>query len=154
MWPPPCSCATEMKRMPAAGKRSSASMYAEPTMPKTFLTPCATSVSTNASDGVIVWRPWTARFLDSVIVFIVCVSVESNLLFCGSLRAARRATFAANVRPVADVVESGNERRGIRPRVTLRLGDRRARHLAERDVQSLQQVRIVGERALPSLVGD
>src|SRR5690348_11359463 len=119
MWPPPCSCATEMKRMPAAGKRSSASMYAEPTMPKTF------------------WPPWTARFLDSVIVFIVCASVELNLIFWGRLRAGRRASFAANVRPASDVAESGHERRGIRPRVALRLGHRRARHLAERDVQSL-----------------
>ena len=34
-------------------------MYAEPTMPNTFFTPCATSVSTNASDGVIFWRPVT-----------------------------------------------------------------------------------------------
>ena len=32
-------------------------MYAEPTMPNTSLTPCATSVSTNASDGVIFCRP-------------------------------------------------------------------------------------------------
>ena len=45
-------------------------MYAEPTMPKTLVTPCATSVSTNASDGVIFWRPRTARFFDSVIVFM------------------------------------------------------------------------------------
>ncbi len=60
MWPPPCSCATEMKRMPASGNRSSASMYAEPTMPKTSLTPWATSVSTNASDGVIFCLPVTA----------------------------------------------------------------------------------------------
>src|SRR6266700_3335403 len=59
-----------MKRMPARGKRSSASMYAEPTMPNTSVTPCATSVSTNASAGVIFWRPDTAMFFCSVIVFI------------------------------------------------------------------------------------
>ena len=34
-------------------------MYAEPTMPNTSLTPCATSVSTNASDGVIFCLPVT-----------------------------------------------------------------------------------------------
>ena len=45
-------------------------MYAEPTMPNTSVTPCATSVSTNASDGVIFWRPVTAMFFCSVIVFI------------------------------------------------------------------------------------
>src|SRR5688572_5679332 len=42
-----------MKRMPAAGKRSSASIYAEPTIPNTSVTPCATIVSTNASLGVM-----------------------------------------------------------------------------------------------------
>src|SRR5437016_10014299 len=39
--------------MPAAGKRSSASMKAEPTMPKTWVTSWATSVSTRASEGPI-----------------------------------------------------------------------------------------------------
>ena len=34
-------------------------MYAEPTMPNTSVTPRDTSVSTNASDGVIFWRPVT-----------------------------------------------------------------------------------------------
>ena len=34
-------------------------MYAEPTMPKTSLTPLATSVSTNASEGVIFCLPVT-----------------------------------------------------------------------------------------------
>ena len=46
-------------------------MYAEPTIPKTSLTPFATSVSTNASDGVIVWRPVTTMRLCSVIVFML-----------------------------------------------------------------------------------
>ena len=32
-------------------------------MPNTSVTPCATSVSTNASEGVIFWRPvTTVRF--------------------------------------------------------------------------------------------
>ncbi len=57
----PCSCTVGMKRMPAAGNRSRASMYAEPTMPKTSVTPCATSVSTNASDGVMRMRPDTTE---------------------------------------------------------------------------------------------
>src|SRR5687768_12258129 len=55
----PCSCATGMKRMPAAGKMSSASMYAEPTIPKMSVTPWATIVSTKASEGVIVTLPET-----------------------------------------------------------------------------------------------
>ena len=49
-----CSCATEMKRMPASGNRSRASMNADPTSPNTSVTPSATSVSTSASEGVIV----------------------------------------------------------------------------------------------------
>ena len=59
-----------MKRMPASGNRSSASMYAEPTMPNTSFTPLATSVSTNASDGVIFCLPVTTRRPASVIVFM------------------------------------------------------------------------------------
>ncbi len=39
--------------MPAAGKMSSASMNAEPTMPNTTFTSRAASVSTKASEGVI-----------------------------------------------------------------------------------------------------
>jgi ABC-type proline/glycine betaine transport system ATPase subunit len=34
----PCSCMVGMKRMPDAGKRSEASMNAEPTIPKTSVT--------------------------------------------------------------------------------------------------------------------
>ena len=34
-------------------------MYAEPTIPNTSVTPCATSVSTNASEGVIFCLPAT-----------------------------------------------------------------------------------------------
>ena len=49
-----CSWATGMKRMPASGNRSRASMNADPTNPKTSVTPSATSVSTSASEGVIV----------------------------------------------------------------------------------------------------
>ncbi len=39
-------------------------------MPKTSFTPCATSVSTKASEGVIFCLPVTARFFWSVIVFM------------------------------------------------------------------------------------
>jgi hypothetical protein len=39
--------------MPAGAKMSIASMKAEPMMPNMVSTPCATSVSTKASDGVI-----------------------------------------------------------------------------------------------------
>src|SRR6516164_4585427 len=53
MWIAPCSCATGTKRMPAAGKISSASMNADPTMPKTWVTPWVARVSTNASEGPI-----------------------------------------------------------------------------------------------------
>jgi hypothetical protein len=59
-----------MKRMPAAGKMSSASMYAEPTMPKISVTPCDTSVSTKASDAVIFCLPWTTIRAASVALFI------------------------------------------------------------------------------------
>ena len=48
-----CSCATGMNRIPASGKRSSASMKADPTSPNTSRTPSATSVSTRASEAVI-----------------------------------------------------------------------------------------------------
>src|SRR6185369_12378654 len=120
MCPPPCSCATEMKRMPASGKRSSASMYADPTIPNTSFTPCATSVSTNASDGVIVWRPDTAIFFCSDIVFIASPH-----------HACRR-----------DV------------RIPERLRDRLAGHLAERDIEAVLEMGVVGERLLPALVGE
>src|SRR6267378_5029485 len=69
MWAAPCSCTVGTKRMPAAGNRSSASMYAEPTMPNTSLTPCATRVSTNASEGVMRVRPETTmRFTSAMLV--------------------------------------------------------------------------------------
>ena len=42
-----------MKRIPASGKRSSASMKAEPTIPNTSVTPWDTRVSTKASLPVI-----------------------------------------------------------------------------------------------------
>src|ERR1700741_1288566 len=42
-----------MKRMPAAGNMSSASMNAEPTMPNTSRTRGAASVSTRASEGLM-----------------------------------------------------------------------------------------------------
>jgi hypothetical protein len=59
-----------MKRMPAAGKMSSASMYAEPTMPKTSVTPWATIVSTSASDGVIFTLPRTTSRAFTVMSFM------------------------------------------------------------------------------------
>jgi len=52
-WQAACSWATGTKRMPASGKRSRASMKADPTMPNTVVTPSAAIVSTNASLGVI-----------------------------------------------------------------------------------------------------
>src|SRR5512142_3272670 len=70
MWTAPCSCATGMKRMPAAGKMSSASMYAEPTMPKMSVTPCAIIVSTSASEGVIFTLPRTTSRLPWVMSFM------------------------------------------------------------------------------------
>src|SRR4030095_10736668 len=65
----PCSCTVGMKRIPAAGKRSSASMYAETTRPNTFCPPCGTRVSTNASEGVMRCLPVTAmRFTSAISV--------------------------------------------------------------------------------------
>ena len=49
----PCSCTTGINSIPAGAKMSMASMKAEPIIPKIFLTPWATSVSTKASLGVI-----------------------------------------------------------------------------------------------------
>ena len=46
--------------MPAGAKMSIASMKAEPMMPNIVSTPCATSVSTKASDGVIFCTPLMA----------------------------------------------------------------------------------------------
>jgi hypothetical protein len=70
-----CSCATLTSRMPAPGKRSRASMYAEPTMPNTSFTLCATRVSTKASDGVMRTFPpaglvVAVRFFASVMMFM------------------------------------------------------------------------------------
>src|SRR3712207_3012249 len=64
--------------MPAAGKRSCASMYAEPTMPNVSFTPWATSVSQNASLALILILPVpsealaiffgsTIRFMESLL---------------------------------------------------------------------------------------
>src|SRR5947209_7104649 len=149
MCPPPCSCATEMKRMPASGNRSSASIYAEPTMPNTSVTPCATRVSTKASDGVMVLRPVTtarlpalaARFLLSVIVFI---SAPGKRLW-------RNAGS-----PAVDSLRFGElvqHRLWLEVFVAKRVGDRLAGDLAEGDVQSILQMRIVGKRLFPALVG-
>src|SRR5215471_8644689 len=82
MCPPPCSCATDTKRMPASSNKSSASMYAEPTIPNTSRTPCATSVSTKASDGVIFCLPVTAIRLASVIVFMATPDVRAMSAYC------------------------------------------------------------------------
>ncbi len=46
--------------MPAGAKMSIASMKADPMIPKMSVTPFATRVSTNASDGVIFCTPVTA----------------------------------------------------------------------------------------------
>src|SRR4051812_27203361 len=77
-----CSCATETNRIPASGKRSCASMYADPTMPNVSLTPCASSVSMKASLGVILTlAPATAvlgMFLLSTMMFM------GNLLWRGA----------------------------------------------------------------------
>src|SRR6185437_806353 len=67
--------------MPAAGKMSSASMHAEPTMPNTSLTPFATSVSTNASEGVIsVGLPVVAGTAGAVSLRTIVAIVISSLL--------------------------------------------------------------------------
>jgi hypothetical protein len=55
------------------GNRSWASMYAEPTIPKTSLTPLATSVSTNASEGVM-------RCLLSVCCHLRLLLIKGNRL--------------------------------------------------------------------------
>ncbi|MCZ7559512.1 MAG: hypothetical protein M5U30_05165 [Burkholderiaceae bacterium] len=47
--------------MPAGAKMSIASMNAEPMMPNMSVTPLATIVSTNASEGVIFWTPFTTE---------------------------------------------------------------------------------------------
>jgi hypothetical protein len=65
-------------------------MYAEPTIPNTSLTPCATSVSTNASEGVIFCLPVTARFLVSVMMFI-SIPRKDSLQIALSARVAVRA---------------------------------------------------------------
>src|SRR2546427_7613726 len=139
MWPAPCSCATEMKRMPARGKRSSASMYAEPTMPNTSVTPRATSVSTKASDGVIFCLPATTvrpdRFWVSVMVFI---GISYNDI--------------DNGRSLMQTL--GERLRRLDIRVAERVGDRLAGDFAERDVETVPQVRVVCQRLLPALVGE
>src|SRR5450432_480455 len=149
MCPPPCSWATEMKRITASGNRSSASMYAEPTMPNTSVTPCATSVSTKASDGVMVCLPVTtarspalaARFLLSVMVFM--------------LPPRSRFGAGAPARDSCPAPAKNSMQHGLRLDVVVaeRIGDRLAGHLAERHVQSVFKVRIVGERFFPALVG-
>src|SRR5690349_17233626 len=85
-----CSWATLKRRMPAPGKRSSASMYAEPTMPNTSLTLCETSVSTNASDGVIRNLPVGAGLADAERFF------ASVMKFMGSPLEMRRGRTAGD----------------------------------------------------------
>src|SRR6185312_8428550 len=86
MWIAPCSCATGMKRIPAAGKMSSASMYAEPTMPKMSVTPCATIVSTRASEGVIFTFPRTTSRLPWVMSFMAdLLAAECLVSIAGTL---------------------------------------------------------------------
>src|SRR6266536_551716 len=81
MCPAPCSCTVGMNRMPAAGNRSSASMYADPTMPNTSVTPCATSVSTNASEAVMRVTPVVARACTPGSVFPIVLSPLACVLF-------------------------------------------------------------------------
>src|SRR6185295_19225812 len=59
MWAAPCSWTTGTSLMPAGAKMSMASMKADPMMPNMSVTPLATNVSTNASDGVIRCTPCT-----------------------------------------------------------------------------------------------
>src|SRR6185312_2773490 len=114
-------------------------------MPKTSLTPLATSVSTNASDGVIFCLPVTARFFWSVMVFIGSSFQRGNetprVTLCALLFPRPRGALAHHLRRI-DV------------RIAERFGDGLARHLAECDVEPVLQVRIVGERLLPALVRD
>src|SRR5437016_4797871 len=141
-----------MKRMPASGKRSSASIYAEPTMPNTSFTPCATSVSTNASDGVIFCLPTTASVLASVMVFMAIprVGQRSPALWpCPPERA--RATTRPGVGPGATRYLLHHRFR-CDVLVAERLGNRSARHLTEGDVEPVLEMRIGGQRLLPPLV--
>src|SRR5215470_5823812 len=135
MCPAPCSCATEMKRMPASGNRSSASMYAEPTIPNTSFTPCATSVSTKASDGVIFCLPVTARRLASVIVFM---EISARMLSCGVVPGLRFARLG---------LHHGFGRNVF---VTQSLGNRLAGDFARGDVEAVLEMRVVGQRLLPA----
>src|SRR5438105_6552689 len=116
-------------------------------MPNTSVTPCATSVSTKASDGVMVLRPVTtarapplaARFLLSVMVFMSApgngyslVQVFSDTAVLGGLM---------------------HHRVGLEVLVAQRVGDRLAGDLAIGDVQSILQMHVIGERLFPALVG-
>src|SRR4051794_24753033 len=113
--------------MPATGNRSSASMYADPTMPNTSFTPCASSVSTNASEGVIRSLPARARFEVSVIVFMRGI-LQRIGFSCGRGAALRHGGRSVYIRRLDE-------------RVAERLRDRTTGHLAERDVQTVAQVR-------------
>ncbi len=57
--------------MPAGAKMSMASMNAEPMMPKMSRTSLATSVSTNASEGVILVTPWATWRAGSLAVSVI-----------------------------------------------------------------------------------
>ncbi len=55
-------------------------------MPKISVTPCATMVSTNASDGVILWTPWVTVRLGcfmSVIVILAWVTLRFYFTLVG-----------------------------------------------------------------------
>ncbi len=67
MCPAPCSCTTGTSRIPAGAKMSMASMNADPMIPKMSLTSFATSVSTNASEGVIFCTPSTTSRVWSLV---------------------------------------------------------------------------------------
>ena len=98
-------------------------MYAEPTMPKTSLTPLATSVSTNASDGVIFCLPVTAAG-NSTGLFIAAP--------CDRLRTRVVKSFTAPARwqgrgsrNIAKRAANVYIRRGARPRTTRKTARRR-----------------------------
>jgi hypothetical protein len=59
--------------MPAGAKMSMASMKADPMMPKISVTPLATIVSTNASEGVIRCTPETALRTAGVVAGVMWV---------------------------------------------------------------------------------
>src|SRR5438445_10757533 len=88
--------------MPDAGKISSASISADPTIPNTSVTSLATKVSTNASLGVILVFPDTAvRLISDLLLIVASCAVKfielicSFLPMCACLRYSWPATLGA-----------------------------------------------------------